>query len=94
MVGLFFSNSFIKKIPSHSHPLKNTETLKYAFHNTPDFNQNLNGINFDTSNIRDMSYLFFSSAFNHSLDINTSNVTDMSYMFSLSSFNQPLHFNT
>ncbi len=53
-------------------------------------------INFDTSNVTNMSYMFFgASKFNQSLNFNTSNVTNMSYMFNNAhSFNKTVNFNT
>ncbi len=50
--------------------------------------------NWDTSQITDMSYMFYKATnFNQPLHFDTSNVTDMHYMFGYAiNFNQPLNF--
>ena len=58
-----------------------------------EFNQPLN---FDTSKVIDMSYMFY-NAYNFNQPLNftdTSNVTDMSYMFMNASILTILNFNT
>ncbi len=54
------------------------------------------GDNVDTSDVNDMSYMFYKAEkFNQPIDFNTQNVTDMKHMFHLAfSFNQPTNFNT
>jgi surface protein len=72
-----------------------TSSLPNSFNSMFQYCSNFNValVNWDTSNVSDMSYMFGSaSSFNQPIGSwNTSNVTDMTYMFySASSFNQPI----
>jgi len=51
---------------------------------------NLDLSGWDTSNVTDMSGMFYGSDINHPLHFDTSSVTDMNRMFSDSKYNHPL----
>ncbi len=76
-------------------PLNNLNTMlmpntTYRFVSNSYFDQPLD--NWDTSNVTNMSHMFFKSRFNQPLDNwDTSSVTNMSFMFFNSYFDQPLN---
>jgi surface protein len=59
------------------------------FQDESDFNENIS--HWDTTNVQDMSYMFYNSPFNQNIsNWNTENVTNMESMFSISPFNQDI----
>jgi surface protein len=93
MAKAFFecSNLDIKAVDSPI--LTNVQDISYMFQSCRKLVGNSSFANWDTSSIRDMSYMFF-AATNFNQDIgnwNTSSVIDMKYMFfGASSFNQDI----
>ena len=76
-------NANVSEITDMSNLFKDIEGIK-----------DLDLSSWDTSNVTDMSLMFYCSDFNHPLNFDTSNVENMANMFSGSDFNHPLNFDT